>query len=142
MFWKRLPALFALCVGCSSTTQSGQVDSEPSPAVTSSSPAAAPTSAAPSDAPASTAPAGNVKTIFVDSKRVACEGEGVTECLRIKDAPDASWTLFYRTIEGFEFEPGYLYELRVEVTEVKNPQADASSRRHRLVEVASKKKAP
>ncbi len=133
-------AIFTLCLGCSSTGQNGQVDVPP-PAPTSSAPSATAT-ASPTNTASSAAPAGNVKTMFVDAKRVACEGEGLTECLRTKDAPDASWLLFYRTIEGFTFEPGHLYELRVEVTEVKGAPADASSRRYRLVEIVSKKRVP
>lgn len=134
-----LASLFALAVGCSST-QAPPVDAPPK-----ASPEAAPpvVAAQPPAASASAKPAGgDVKTMFVDAKKIACEGEGQTECLRVKEAPDASWTLFYRSIEGFTFEPGYLYELRVEVTSVAKPPADASSRRYRLVEVVSKKKAP
>ena len=80
--------------------------------------------------------------MFVDAKKVPCEGEGVTECLRVKDAEGAPWTLFYRTIEGFSYEPGYLYELRVDVGSVAKPPADASSKKYKLVEVVSKKRAP
>ncbi|MFO0759224.1 MAG: DUF4377 domain-containing protein [Byssovorax sp.] len=134
---RRFLVLLALSAGCSPAAQSGPVDVQPPPVAT-----PPPSETAPPKASASAAPAGNVKTMFVDSKRVPCEGEGVMECLRTKDTPDASWTLFYRTIDGFAYEPGYLYELRVEVTSASNPPADASSRRYRLVEVVSKKRMP
>ena len=139
----RFAPLLALCVGCSST-QPAPVDVAPKASSTpeSAPPVVAKLPVAASAAASAAAPASNVKTLFVDAKKVACEGEGVTECLRVKDAPDASWTLFYRSIEGFTYEPGYLYELRVEVTSVGKPPADASSRRTKLVEVVSKKKAP
>lgn len=80
--------------------------------------------------------------MFVDAKRVACEGEGLTECLRTKDAPDASWLLFYRTIEGFTFEPGHLYEL-TQVTEVKGALGGRVVPADRLsIEIVSKKRVP
>jgi hypothetical protein len=133
-----LVAILALSVGCSST-QTAPVDATPR-----SAPEATPPVVAPLPAPATSAsakaPTGDVKTLFVDAKKVACEGEGQTECLRVKESADGAWMLFYRTIEGFSYEPGYVYELRVEVTQVAKPPADSSSRRHRLVEIVSKRK--
>lgn len=49
-------------------------------------------------------------------------------------------TLFYGKIEGFTYEEGHAYELRVRVDEVKAPPADRSSQRVRLVEIVSKEK--
>ncbi len=140
MIRRLLATSFVVCIGCSSTARSGPVDI----ASPSSSPESTPPVIAPSKptASASAAPGANVTTMFVDSKRASCEGEGVTECLRVKDSAEGSWMLFYRTIEGFTYEPGYAYELRVEVSQVKNPPADSSSRHHRLVQVVSKKRVP
>ncbi len=55
-----------------------------------------------------------------------------------KEDPQAEYTLFYDQIEGFEYEEGYEYELRVKEETVENPPADASSRKWTLVEVVSK----
>jgi heat shock protein HslJ len=60
------------------------------------------------------------------------------ECYQVKEDPDAEWQLFYDQIEGFEWEPGYTYELRVAVHQVENPPADASSLSYELIEVVDK----
>ena len=48
------------------------------------------------------------------------------------------YTLFYDAIAGFEFEPGYEYELLVQVDPVENPPADASNLQYTLIEEVSK----
>jgi hypothetical protein len=95
------------------------------------------------DAPQAPPKAGKTttKTLFVADALVDCEGEGPTKCMRTRASEGEPWTLFYGRIEGFTYEEGNAYELRVEVTEVPNPPADAPSLAHRLVEVVSKKKA-
>ncbi len=80
------------------------------------------------------------KTMFVREQRIDCEGEGPMLCMQVRDARTDEWTLFYGRIEGFTYEDGYAYELRVNVEEVKAPKADASSKRLRLVEIVSKEK--
>jgi heat shock protein HslJ len=52
--------------------------------------------------------------------------------------PESNYTLFHDQIEGFDFEPGYEYELLVLVEPVENPPADASSLKYTLVEEVSK----
>lgn len=144
--WLVLSAV--LPVACTSAA-SGPTEAPPQTATISASASAAPSAppstppASPSAAPSAAAtPRGTVKTLFVDAKRVPCEGEGISECLRVRESPTGEWTLFYRTIEGFTFEPGHSYELRVEVSSVGNVPADASSLHHRLVEIVSRKAAP
>lgn len=83
-------------------------------------------------------PAGIEKTIFVGPELVDCVGVAPQQCMQIKENPEGEYTLFYGTIEGFEFEPGYTYELRVLVTEVPNPPADSSSLKYSLIEELSK----
>ena len=77
-------------------------------------------------------------TLFVGPERVPCEGEGPQECYLVKETPEGEWELFYDQIEGFEWEPGYFYELRVNVYQVENPPAGGSSLRYELVEVVTK----
>jgi len=78
------------------------------------------------------------KTLYVGPERVSCEGEGPQQCYQVKETPNAEWQLFYNEIEGFEWDPGYLFELRVNVYQVENPPAGGSSLRYELVEVVSK----
>ncbi len=57
-------------------------------------------------------------TLYVGPELVDCVGVGPQKCMLVKQSPDAEYSYFYNTIAGFEFEPGYEYELLVEVTEV------------------------
>lgn len=70
--------------------------------------------------------------------RTACIGVGPMECLQVRREGEDNYSLFYSKIEGFEFEPGYQYTLRVKVTPVENAPADASSERYALLEVVEK----
>jgi heat shock protein HslJ len=81
---------------------------------------------------------GEVITMFVGPELLDCVGTGPQTCMQVKLNPESNYTLFYDQIEGFEFEPGYEYELRVLVEPVENPPADASSLKYTLVEEVSR----
>jgi len=78
------------------------------------------------------------KTIYVGQRQVDCVGVAPQKCLLVKEKPGDDWTMYYDQIQGFDYEPGYEYELRIVEEEVENPPADASSIRWTLVEVVSK----
>jgi heat shock protein HslJ len=78
------------------------------------------------------------KTLFVGPEKAECIGVGSLECYHVKEDFNAGWQLFYEQIEGFEWEPGYTHEIRVAVHHVKNPPADGSSLRYKLIEVVDK----
>jgi hypothetical protein len=80
------------------------------------------------------------QTMFVHESLVDCEGVAPMKCMQVRSNESEDWTWFYDSIEGFTHEPGYRYELRVEVTEVENPPADGSSKKYRLIETVSKQK--
>jgi heat shock protein HslJ len=99
-----------------------------------------PTASAPTTIPAPTTTGVIVeKTVFVGPEMVDCTGVGQQKCLQIKQNPNDEYTLFYSTIEGFTFEPGFEYELVVREETVANPPADASSLKWILVKEVSKK---
>ncbi|MDY7394838.1 DUF4377 domain-containing protein [Aureibaculum sp. 2210JD6-5] len=52
------------------------------------------------------------------------------------------WNLFYGEIEGFNYELGYLYSLKIKKETLENPPADGSSIRYKLIEEVSKVRAP
>lgn len=83
-------------------------------------------------------PEGEVKTVYVGPELVDCVGVGPQKCMQVKSAPGDEYSMFYDTIEGFDFEPGYEYELLVREEQVENPPADASSLRWVLVSQLSK----
>lgn len=79
----------------------------------------------------------------VNYLRKPCEQEMENAtCLMVQQGEDLcseKWSYFYDEIEGFQYEEGYVYELKVRVEEVENPPMDGSSLRYILVEVLSKK---
>ncbi len=94
------------------------------------------------DEAAETNPEETIKTLFVGPELVDCVGVAPQECMQVRESQDKEWTLFYGQITGFEYEPGYEYELRVSETKIDNPPADASSLETILVEVVSKTAIP
>jgi heat shock protein HslJ len=77
------------------------------------------------------------KTLYVGAELVDCVGVGPMQCMLVKENPEDEYQFFYSEIEGFTFEPGYTYELRVLVEPVANAPADASSLKYTLIEVVS-----
>ncbi len=71
----------------------------------------------------------------------SCTGEMEGTCLLVQQDEQlctGDWSLFYDEIEGFQYEEGYVYAIKVRIEEVENPPADASALRYILVEVLSK----
>ena len=53
------------------------------------------------------------KTVYIAPKTVECVGVAPRKCLQIKESLEDEWTLFYENIEGFNYEPGYFYQLKI-----------------------------
>ncbi len=85
---------------------------------------------------------------WVNSWQRTCQGVGERLCLQVQkinqdnqeQANIESWSLFYAPIEGFDYELGYVYKIRVKETQLPAAQvpADASSIRYELLEVLDK----
>lgn len=83
-------------------------------------------------------------TFFVNSAKVPCEGVAPMNCLQIQKGDTlegANWEFFYNTIEGFTYEPGYIYKVKVKETALDpaTVPADASTVKYTLVEILEKK---
>lgn len=81
------------------------------------------------------------KIFWVNSSKIACEGVGKMNCLQIKRGEDFDalrWESFYSNIKGFDYQPGYIYKIKVNETKRENVPADASSLEYELVEIVSK----
>jgi hypothetical protein len=134
--------VFVLAAACSSSKSPEGRGVE---APVASAEAAAPAEPAASD-PAAAEPAPSVPeapsvaTLFVREALADCQAEGARKCLMVRGSESEQWRNFYGAIEGFEHEPAYAYELRVEVTHVASPPPDAPSIHYKLVEVVSKRK--
>lgn len=83
---------------------------------------------------------GDEKTFIVGPETADCTGVSPMKCLQVKETPSASWTNFYSNIEGFTYEPGYEYVLKVKTEKIANPPADGSSIKYTLVKQVSKTK--
>jgi hypothetical protein len=89
-----------------------------------------------------TAPVEREIRLEVSEQRVPCVGEGRQECLQVREQSGAAWQLFYGSIEGFAYEPGFRYVLQVAERPVPHPPADGSSLAYRLLRVISRTPAP
>jgi hypothetical protein len=79
-----------------------------------------------------------IVTLYVGPEQVDCVGVAPQQCLLVRESLEEDYSYFYSTIDGFNYEPGYAYELLVEKAPVEDPPADGSSIRWTLVEVVAK----
>jgi len=78
---------------------------------------------------------------WVNSYTVDCVGVSPMKCLQIQKGEnmvEGEWQNFYSQIEGFDYEPGYIYKIRVNEEVMENVPADASSVQYKLIEVLEK----
>ena len=80
------------------------------------------------------------KMLFVGPEREACMGTVPQECYLIKENLEDEWAFLYDEIEGFEYQEGWTYKVRVEERTVDDPPADDAALRLILIEVMSKVK--
>ena len=91
-----------------------------------------------------TTPGDDQSIMWVNSTKVDCMGIGPMECLLVQEnesLAEDNWTFFYSQIQGFTFEPGYIYKLLVHKEQL-DPSlvpADASSIKYTLVQELVKK---
>ncbi|RQV07253.1 DUF4377 domain-containing protein [Burkholderia cenocepacia] len=93
-------------------------------------------------APNATRPADGkpvTKTVYVAPQSARCTGVAPMECLQVRSSPSESWSLWYAGIEGFAYQPGYLYTLEVDEYRVAQPPADGSSIRWVLKRVVERR---
>ena len=53
-----------------------------------------------------------------------------------------TWTKFYSTIEGFDYEPGRVYDVTLKTTPINNPPADGSAVSYTLLDITSTQEVP
>jgi hypothetical protein len=91
-------------------------------------------------APAGLSAGGTLRTFEIAAAKVRCTGVMPMECFRIRRLPDTDWELFYDSIVGFEYEPGYSYVIEVVETQVNPVPADASGLNYRIRRIVSKRR--
>lgn len=80
--------------------------------------------------------------MWIGPERVECEGVAPMMCMQVAYSEDSDYQLFYDEIVGFTPVEGTSYVIDVEITEVENPPADASSLEYTLVDVIAENRAP
>lgn len=80
---------------------------------------------------------------WVNSSKVDCVGVGPMSCMQVQKGntmEEAQWQNFYSSIDGFDYEPGYIYKLQVKEKRLPKDEvpADASSIKYTLVKVLDK----
>ena len=113
-------ALMLAAAGCASTS---------STVATPEAGAAQPQTAAPTEGE------GQEIIVNVAGQRAPCTGVAPMLCLQVRTQPGAPWQLHYFEIEGFNWQPGTEYVIRVRELNVPNPPADVPSKRWVLEEV-------
>ena len=76
-----------------------------------------------------------------ENKSSCTDFSGQRECYLVQQGSKIGtddWDLFYSQINGFEYEPGFVYKLLVLKSKVDDPPMDASSFRYKLIKVISK----
>ena len=73
--------------------------------------------------------------LWIGPELLECEGVAPQTCMQVAYAEDEEYQYFYDQIEGFDFQEGTAYVVDVEITEVADPPADASSLSYSLVEI-------
>ena len=82
----------------------------------------------------------DIRTWTIASETRSCTGVGPQACLLVKEEDTPDWTYFYDRIDGFDYQKGYEYVVKVRVAEVENPPMDASSKSYSLVKVVDRQK--
>jgi hypothetical protein len=85
-----------------------------------------------------TAPGYLVRVLEIAPAKVECYGVFLQECFQIRDVGAAEWELMFESIDGFSFEQGFSYVVRVERTTIENPVPDGPGYRWRLLELISR----
>lgn len=80
---------------------------------------------------------GDVVRMWIEPDLVECVGVAPMECMQVAYSEDGESQLFYDSIDGFDHQEGTSYVIDVQVTEVEDPPADASSLSYTLVDVIS-----
>jgi hypothetical protein len=79
-------------------------------------------------------------TIEVAAQQVACTGITQQRCFKVRFASDQPWKLFYGKIKGFDYQPGFQYQLEVKQQHQKQADPRQSELSWELVQVLKRTK--
>jgi len=74
----------------------------------------------------------------VAPEKAVCFGLFETTCLQVREPGASTYESFYGSIEGFDYEPGFQYLIRVGWHKVDPVPIDGPSRRYELIDLLRK----
>ena len=80
----------------------------------------------------------HIETIIIGPYKVDCVGAFKQECYLEFNEERQRWEFFYEGIQGFDFEPGYIYTLKVRLEDRGTEIQDVGRYAYHLVEIISK----
>ena len=85
----------------------------------------------------------HIEIIIIGPYRQRCHGaHGERDCLMIYNEDSNRWGFFFDGVEGFDFEPGFIYTLEVRLEDLGPYIQDAGPYAYHLLKIIEKKKAP
>jgi hypothetical protein len=83
---------------------------------------------------------GQNEVMYINGVLANCVGVGPMKCMQVKkDLKQTEWENFYGNIEGFNYQEGFTYTLKINKIKLENPPADGSSVKYKLLEIVDKK---
>lgn len=83
----------------------------------------------------------NIEIITIGPYTETCQGFIEQQCYLKFNEESQRWEFFYESIQGFDFEPGYIYRLKVRLEDRGTEIQDVGRYAYHLVEVLSKEEA-
>lgn len=78
---------------------------------------------------------------WVNSSKVPCDEVSDMQCLKVQKGDTLNyknWQYFHSSIEGFDYQPGYIYKLIVHEEKIEKVSADTSSIKFTLAKILEK----
>lgn len=83
----------------------------------------------------------HIETLIIGPYKVDCVGAFEQECYLEFNEESQEWHFFYEGIQGFDFEPGFIWTLKVSLHEREEGIQDVGRYEYRLVEILDKEAA-
>lgn len=83
----------------------------------------------------------HIETLIIGPYRTECPSFSGSDCYLEFNEESERWEFFYDGIDGFDFEPGFIWTLKVKVVDIGTEIQDAGRYDYYLVEVISKEEA-
>ncbi len=83
----------------------------------------------------------HIETIIIGPYTETCQGFIEQQCYLEFNTESQKWEFFYESIQGFDFEPGYIYTLKVRLEDRGTEIQDVGRYAYHLVEVIDKEEA-